>query len=236
MLWAALEVKLAGGDWAETWAGPIAVVIVGIIAALYAHYDHKAQLRDNRKRQARQLGYDREMADRADFRNVLDEVGKDVTAATQALIRAESRVLDLSNHRWALQILAAEMEDDLPPVEIDVESPEWKQAQAEAKVSLRDAMEHLELARSAVFKVGPNLFRLRLRLDDDHAVAASHDAIRVAQTKWLLSLGNGTVPLEPGETENLPGLRVAAQTAQDGFVVACRDWFDANAIPEPEAA
>lgn len=206
-----------------TALAPIAVIVGAIAAALYARSNHKEQLQQALRSQDQRLNHDRHMQDRSALRQVLDEVGRDVTDAFDAVSNAHNRIVYLAeNHRSTL-VQLHDPPDPLPELTDEEEDEAFLALEAE-----RLAIDAFEQARRAVMKVGPNQFRLRLRLEDEDAICDAHWQMRRLLVDWSLGFDVGSLPPPATDLSDLNARLKSAGKALDGFVDACRAWFKAN--------
>lgn len=213
-----------------TALAPVAVAVGAVTAALYARGNHKEQLLQALALQQESLNHDRAMSDRTALRALLDQVGKDITDATDGLIRAQNRIIYLDEYR--------DMLDELhrpPPHRSSEElSDEFKEEVFTALDAEKSAWNALADAQAAVGRVGPAQFRLRMRLADAEEIVTSHRIVCDALVAWLHDANRNELPLRPRNAAALEGHSDSTRDAFDDFLNACREWFRENpAPPEP---
>jgi hypothetical protein len=227
-------VALSLPDFADLGTGlaPLAVIVGAMAAAWYARANHKEQLRQALALQDERLNHDRHVQDRAALRAMLDELVVDVTAAFDAVNRAQNRFAYLEIYEAVLRFL-----HNPPDPEPELADQERSEAH-EALDAEKDALNALDVARKAVSKIAPNQYRLRMRLRDADAIVRTHWAVRQMLVGWQLSINSDPEAL-PVSRDSITRAKTHLEPAQerlDDFLDACRDWFDTRPIQEPTGA
>lgn len=206
-------------DWFEPWLVPLAIVLAGIVAALFSWFLHYQEQSADDRRQDRIFEHDRRMRDRDSRRAMLDGVFATMSARIDAVSDFGSAVREVVVERR--HIARIEEADDAP-------AGAHRSATEHHNRLMVAMMSAMEAASRANLEGFAAMARLQLWFPPDHPIVATytnwHDAMTNLFQETQTETARDRNPFNAPRTFDEEN--IAAGDLLGEFLAACRDTLE----------